>query len=71
MDQKETDEILNHIKQKFDEEVPGIVKMLVRKKIGRFQAFEADTMPESLRNCTLENLINIVQEGIESGKLKL
>ena len=25
MDQKEADEILNHIKQKFDEEVPGIV----------------------------------------------
>ena len=71
MDQKETDEILNHIKQKFDEEVPGIVKMVVRKKIGRFQAFETETLPESLRNCTLENLVNIVQEALESGKLKL
>lgn len=72
MDQKDIDEILNHIKLKFDEEVPGIVKMVVRKKmIGRFQAFDARTMPESLRNCSVENLIGIVQEGIESGKLKL
>ncbi|MFB5619730.1 MAG: hypothetical protein ACE5RC_01165 [Nitrosopumilus sp.] len=71
MDQKETDEILNHIKLKFDEEVPGIVKMVVRKKIGRFQAFDVEALPESLRNCTVENLIDIVQKGIESGKLKL
>ena len=72
MDQKETDEILSHISQKFDEEVPGIVKMVVRKKmIKRFQAYDAQPMPESLRNCSVENLIDIVQKGIESGKLKL
>ena len=72
MEQKDVDEILNHIKLKFDEEVPGIVKMVVRKKmISRFQAFDAKTMPESLRNCTVGDLIDIVQEGIESGRLKL
>lgn len=72
MNQKETDEILNHIKIKFDEEVPGIVKMVVRKKmIKRFQAYDVQTMPESLRKCSVENIIDIVQKGIESGKLKL
>lgn len=71
MDQKEADEILNHIKQKFDEDVPGIVKMVVRKKIGKFQSFNAKTLPEILRNCTVEELIDIVQKGLESGKLKL
>lgn len=72
MDQKDVDEILDHIKQKFDDEVPGIVKMVIRKKmISRFREYDAHTMPESMRNCTVENLINIIQEGIESGKLKL
>lgn len=72
MDQKETDEILNYIKLKFDEEVPGIVKIVVRKKmIGRFQSYDVQTLPEALRRCTVENLIDIVQKGLESGKLKL
>ncbi|MBC8515808.1 MAG: hypothetical protein ISR81_05255 [Nitrosopumilus sp.] len=72
MDQKETDEILNYIKQKFDDEVPGIVKMVIRKKmISRFREYDAHTLPESMRNCSVENLIDIIQQGIESGKLKL
>ncbi|MCV0401235.1 MAG: hypothetical protein K5777_04580 [Nitrosopumilus sp.] len=72
MDQEKIDEILNHISQKFDDEVPGIVKMVVRKKmIGRFQSYDAQTMPESLRNCSVEDLIDIVQKGLESGRLKL
>ena len=72
MDQKEIDEILNYIKQKFDEEVPGIVKMVIRKKmISRFREYDAHTLPESMRNCSVENLIDIIQQGIESGKLKL
>ena len=71
MDQKEADEILNHIKQKFDEDVPGIVKMVVRKKIGKFQSFDAKSLPETLRNCTVEDLIDIVQKGLESGNFNL
>ncbi|AFS82178.1 hypothetical protein [Candidatus Nitrosopumilus sediminis] len=72
MDQKDIDEILNHVKQKFDEEVPGIVKMVIRKKmISRFREYDAHTMPESMRNCSVENLIDIIQQGIESGKLRL
>ena len=71
MNQKEIDEILNHISQKFNDDLPGIVKMLVRKKIGKFQSFKAETLPDSLKTCTVEELINIVQEGLESGKLKL
>ncbi|MCV0430658.1 hypothetical protein [Nitrosopumilus sp.] len=71
MNQKEIDEILNHISQKFNDDLPGIVKMLVRKKIGKFQSFQAESLPDSLRTCSVEELINIVQEALESGKLKL
>ncbi|QDI88568.1 hypothetical protein Nisw_02965 [Candidatus Nitrosopumilus sp. SW] len=71
MKKKEVDEILDHISQKFEDDVPRIVKMLVRKKIGKFQSFEAGSLPESLRTCTVEELIDIVKKGLESGKLKI
>ncbi|MBI1662352.1 MAG: hypothetical protein IS860_02440 [Nitrosopumilus sp.] len=71
MKKKKIDEILEHINQKFEDDVPGIVKILVRKKIGKFQSFEATSLPDSLRTCTVEELIEIVKQEIESGKLKI
>ena len=71
MRKKEVNEILEHISQKFEDDVPGIVKMLVRKKIGKFQSFDVESLPESLRTCTVEELIDIVKNGLESGKLKI
>ena len=71
MNKKEADEILGHISQKFEENVPGIVKMLVRKKIGKLQSFDVESLPEPLRTCTVEELLDIVKKGLESGKLKL
>ena len=68
---KKVDEILEHISQKFEDDVPSIVKMLVRKKIGKFQSFDSDSLPESLKTCTVQELIDIVQKGLESGKLKI
>ena len=71
MKKKEVEEILEHISQKFEDDVPGIVKMLVRKKIGKFQSFDSESLPESLKTCTVKELIDIVQKGLESGKLKI
>ncbi|KER05383.1 hypothetical protein AAA799E16_01977 [Marine Group I thaumarchaeote SCGC AAA799-E16] len=71
MKEKEVDEILEHINQKFEDDVPGIVKMLVRKKISKFQSFEVESLPESLKTCTVEELVGIVKKGLESGKLKI
>ena len=45
--------------------------MLVRKKIGGFQSFEAESLPDSLRNCSVEELISIVKHGLDTGKLKI
>ncbi|MHA7734666.1 hypothetical protein [Nitrosopumilus sp. S6] len=71
MKKKEIDEILGHINQKFEDDVPGIVKILVRKKIGKLQSFDAKSLPDSLRTCTVEELIDIVKKGLDSGKLKI
>ena len=56
MEQNEIDEILDHINTKIAEDVPSLVKMLVRKRIGSFQSFEAESLPDSLRNCSVEQL---------------
>ncbi|MBT8242186.1 MAG: hypothetical protein HKO48_04415 [Nitrosopumilus sp.] len=71
MNQDQIDEILDHINSKYDENVPSIVKMLIRKKIGALKSFEADSMPESLRECTVEELLGIAKDGLNSGKLKI
>lgn len=71
MEQEEIDEIIAYVNSKYDENVPRLVKMLVRKKIGGLQSFDVESMPESLRNCTVEGLFGIAKEGLNSGKLKI
>ena len=45
--------------------------MIVRKKMSVLQSFEADSIPDSLRTCTVEELIVIVKHGLDTGKLKI
>ena len=71
MEQNKIDEILDHINTKVAEDVPSLVKMLVRKKIASFQSFEVESLPDSLRNCSVEELISIVNHGLDTGKLKI
>jgi hypothetical protein len=71
MKQKEIEEILNHINQKFEEDVPGIIKMMVRRKLKKFQSFQVESLPDPLRTCTVEELIFIVKHGLDTGKLKI
>lgn len=71
MEQNEIDEILDHINTKFAEDVPSLVKMIVRKKISSFESFEAESLPDLLRNCSVEELISIVKHGLDAGKLKI
>jgi hypothetical protein len=71
MKQNEIDEILDHINTKVAEDVPSLVKMIVRKKMGSFQSFDVESLPDSLRNCSVEELISIVKQGLDTGKLKI
>ena len=71
MEQNEIDEILEHINTRIAEDVPSLVKMLVRKKIASFQSFEAESLHDSLRNCSVEEIISIVNHGLDTGKLKI
>ncbi len=71
MEQNDIDEILDYINEKFDANIPSFVKMLIGKKIHKLQSFDTSSLPDSLRNCTVEELIIIFKNELDSKRLKL
>jgi hypothetical protein len=71
MQQKEIDEILDYLNEKFNANIPSFVKILISKKIHKLQSFDPDTLPDSLKNCTIKDLILILKQEIDSKNLKL
>ena len=71
MEQKEIDEILSYLNEKFDANIPSFVKILISKKIHKLQSFDPSTLPTSLKNCTVEELIIIFKNELDSKRLKL
>ena len=71
MQQNDIDEILHYINEKFDANIPSFVKLLIGKKIHKFQSFDPSTLPTSLKNCTVEELIIIFKNELDSKRLKL
>ena len=71
MEQSDVDEILGYINEKFDANIPSFVKILISKKIHKLQSFDPDSLPDSLKHCTVEDLIIILQQELESKRLKL
>lgn len=71
MQQKEIDEILDYLNEKFDANIPSFVKILISKKVHKLQSFDPDTLPDSLKNCTIKDLILILKQEIDSKNLKL
>ena len=70
MNQSDVDEILEYVNKKYDENVPRAIRFLVRKKAKMIEKFEVEEMPNSLRNCTVEEYIEIIKDGIKQGTLK-
>jgi hypothetical protein len=71
MQQNDIDEILHYINEKFDANIPSFVKLLIGKKIHKLQSFDPATLPDSLRNCTVEELITIFKNELDAKRLKL
>ena len=71
VEQNDVDEILDYINEKFDANIPSFVKMLIGKKIHKLQSFDPSSLPTSLRNCTVEELIVIFKNELDSKRLKL
>ena len=71
MDQNEIEEILDHINKKYDENIPRVVKMVIRRKIDKLESFNVETMPSSLKKCSFEDLIEIIKQGLETAQIMI
>lgn len=71
MDEKQADEILEYISQRYQENVPRAIRALAKGKIKKIEKFQVDDLPENLRKCTVEELLEIVKTGMAQGKLKI
>ena len=71
MNENEISEILNYINAKYHERLPSVVRRLIKGKIQKIESFSPDELPSALRNCTVEELLSVVQKGIREGKISL
>lgn len=71
MNSNEIAEIIEYVNTKYNENVPRPVRFVVRKKAKMIEKFDSAEMPLSLRNCTVEQYIEIVKNALRDGTLKL
>ena len=71
MNKNQQQQIINFINSSYDENIPGPVKFIVKRKVKTIQDFDLDTIPESLRNCTVEELLLILKDAYENDQLDL
>ena len=63
-------EIIDYVNRKYSENVPRPLRFVVRKKAKMIEKFNVEEMPEILRNCTVEQYIAIIQDGLKQGTVK-
>ena len=71
LNKKEKKQIIDFINSAYDENIPGPVKFIVKRKVKKIQDFDLETIPESFRNCTVEELLLILKEAYEKDQLQL
>ena len=70
MNENEVKQIIDFINTKYDQDVPGPVKFVVKRKAKKIEKLNLDELPESFRKCTLEELILILKDAHEKKLLK-
>ena len=71
MKNEEIKEIIEYVNKKYTENVPRPVRFVVRKKVKMMEKFDPSEMPSSLRNCSIEQYIEIFKNALKEGSLKL
>ena len=70
MNNEQTKEIIDFINAKYEKEVPGPVKFVVKRKTKKIEKLDLDDFPESFRKCTIEELVLILKDAHEKKLLK-
>ena len=71
LNKKEKQQVVDYINSAYDENVPGPVKFIVKRKVKKIQDFDLESIPKPLRNCTIEELLLILKEAYEKDQLDL
>ena len=71
MNKKEKKQIIDFINSAYNENIPGPVKFIVKRKVNKIQDFDLETIPQLMRNCTVEELLLILKEAYEKDQLQL
>lgn len=71
MNDQEKQQIIDFINQKYEQEVPRAIKFVVRRQAKKMAKLKLAGLPESFRNCTIEELILILKDSLEKKTLKL
>ena len=71
MNDEEISEIIDYINSKYKERIPSVARTLIRRKLKKIKNYSVDELPDSLRSCTVEQLLEIVKKGLKKGTLKL
>ncbi len=70
MNAAEKKEIIDWVNKRYDEEVPNPVKFIVRRKAKRIEKLDIEEFPDSVRKCTFEEFLAILQDAYKNKKLK-
>ena len=70
MDDGNAQEIIDFINTRYDEEVPGPVKFVVKRKAKKIERLDLNDFPESFRKCAIEELILILKDAYSKKLLK-
>lgn len=70
MNSNEIQEIIDFINAKYDQEVPGPVKFVVKRKAKKIENLDPGDFPEAFRKCTVDELILILKDAYEKKLLK-
>lgn len=70
MNDDEVKKIVDFINSKYDEEIPGPVKFVIRRKTKKIERLDPLDFPEYVRKCTVEDLILIIKDAHEKRLLK-
>lgn len=70
MNAAEKKEIIDWVNKRYDEEVPNPVKFIVRRKAKRIEKLNIEEFPDSVRKCTFEEFLAILQNAYKNKKLK-
>ena len=70
MNAEEINEFLEYANKKYKENAPRPIRFVV-KKAKMIEKFDPSEMPAYLKNCTIEQYIDIIKNVLSQGTLKL